>query len=158
MTDILSVATEQQKTSIVNQINDLSANGSKYKELLFLKSKSQLSKIIKTDNGVTDTLAINLYWDTLLYFCKLKKYRSQCGGIVCTYEELSEIYDISKESIRRKLVRLEKFGLISRGFENGNKSYTHLVNQLIIYVWKNTPYFINKSGIVAPVVKGGDHA
>ena len=153
-----NIATEQQKTRILNQVNVLQAEDLKRKKLPRLTQLSQLYRVIITNSGRPDSMALTLYWDTLLHFCKLKKYRSQCGGIVCTYEELSEIYDISKEAIRRKLVRLERLGLISRGFVNGNPDYPNLVNQLIIYVWKYTPYFINNSGIVAPLVQGGDDA
>jgi len=39
-----------------------------------------------------------------------------------------------------------------------NKKQPQLKRKRHISKWKDLPYFINKSGIVAPVVKGGDHA
>ena len=158
ITIMQNIATEQQKTNLLNQVTVLQAEDLKRKKLPQLTHPSQLIRVITNDSGRTDHSSISLYWDIICDLSRRKKYRSQCGGIVCTYEELSKMYRASTDSIRRKLVRLEKLGLISRGFVNGNPAYPNLVNQLIIYVWKYTPYFINKSGIVSPLVQGGDDA
>ena len=158
ITIMQNIATKQQKTRVLNQVNGLQTQDLKRKKLPQLTHSSQLIRVITNDSGRTDHSSISLYWEIICYLSRRKKYRSQCGGIICDYNQLSEMHCASKESIRRRLVRLEKLGLISRGFVNGNSNYTHSYNQLIIYVWKYTPYFINKSGIVAPIVQGGDYA
>jgi hypothetical protein len=102
-----------------------------------LRIKSQLNKIIASAGGKPDYLAINLYWDT---FCSLHKKNNilENKGIYTNYQKLSEIHGVSKESIRKRIVKLEELGLVSRSFEQENKNSC---NQLVIYVWQDTPHF-----------------
>lgn len=61
-------------------------------------------------------------------------------GIYFNYNKLTALYACSKETIRKKLVKLEKLGLIQRSFKHKNTVTTKSYNQMIIYVWKDTPY------------------
>merc|ERR1712150_322244 len=49
--------------------------------------------------------------------------------------------------LSEKLAKLEKFGLIQRSYKHKQTVTTKSYNQLIIYVWKQTPYFYNKYGV-----------
>lgn len=132
-----------------------------------LTRKSQLHSIICNNKGVPDYLAINIYYDTLrswhtpnkmknvdkeiIYISKLKT-----KGIYLSYKELAKTHGCSSETIRRKLVKLERLGLIQRSYKHKETVTTKSYNQLIIYVWKQTPYFYNKHGIEqseAPILK-----
>ena len=153
MTDIANIATEQQKTGIYNQTQGYSGNSA-----VQLKRKSQLNKLITSANGTPDYLAICIYWDTLRSWYtpnKLKIYdgsvveiaKLKTKGIYFDYNKLVSLYSCSKETIRKKLVKLEKLGLIQRGFKHRSTSTTKSYNQMIIYVWKDTPHFTNKYGV-----------
>jgi len=141
----LSVFNEQKEESQLNN------------KLISLKRKNQLNKIITYANGKPDHLAINIYWDFLRsWHNPTKKYskgniihlsKLKQNGIYTCYKQLAEDYVCSEDTIRRKLVRLEKLGLISRDWEI-IKHYTKILyNQLVIYVWQETPHFFNAFGI-----------
>jgi len=78
----------------------------------------------------------------VIYISKLRT-----KGIYLYYKELAKTHGCSSETIRRKLVKLEKLGLIQRSYKHKETVTTKSYNQLIIYVWKQTPYFYNKHGI-----------
>ena len=133
--------------------------------LLELKTKSQLHPIITNDNGSPDYLAINIYYDTLRSWYSPHRIQKENGkiievsklktkGIYIDYNKLSETYGCSKETIRRKLVKLEKLGLVQRSFKHKETVTTKSYNQLIIYVWRHTPHFFNKHGIDQSEVGG----
>lgn len=123
-----------------------------------LKTKSQLNKIITNSDGSPDYLAINIYYDTLRSWYTPNKLKTSDGkilevaklktkGIYLSYKELAKAHGCSTETIRKKLVKLEKLGLIQRSYRHKETVTTKSYNQLIVYVWKQTPYFYNKQGI-----------
>jgi len=123
-----------------------------------LSIKSQLNKIIVATSGKPDHLAINIYWDTLRSWYSPKKTYTKNGnvlhikklktkGIYLNYQKLSDTHGVSKETIRKKIVKLEQLGLINRSFQHKETVTTNSYNQLIIYVWRNTPHFFNTLGI-----------
>lgn len=123
-----------------------------------LKIKSQLHDIITNDNGTPDYLAINIYYDALRSWYTPNKLKTSDGkilevaklkskGIYLSYKELAKAHGCSTETIRKKLVKLEKLGLIQRSYRHKETVTTKSYNQLIVYVWKQTPYFYNKHGI-----------
>ena len=133
------------------------------KALVTLKNKHQLNKLILDSRGRPDSLAINLYWDefrswynpnkeykegNVVYSQKLHK-----KGIQLCYKALSEKHNISQETIRRKIVKLESLGLLSRDFEISKNYSKVLYNQLVIYIWQQTPYFYNPLGTDRAEVK-----
>jgi len=143
----------EQRATIVN----VRFNSNKITRASSLDSKSQLLNIIVNSNGSPDYLAINIYYDTLRSWYapnKLKKVdgtiinisKIKTKGIFCSYKKLSESHGCSTETIRRKLVKLEKLGLIQRSFKHRETITTKSYNQLIIYVWRHTPHFFNKHG------------
>ena len=123
-----------------------------------LLNKKQLNKIILNLNGTPDYLAINIYYDTLRSWYNPKIGYKKDGniyrinklntpGIFLNYKKLSEEHGCSKETTRTKLVKLESLGLIHRSFQHRETSTTKSFNKLIVYVWKETPYFYNNFGI-----------
>lgn len=130
----------------------------KYRQSFLLRRKSELNKIITNADGSPDYLAINIYYDTLRSWYNPKKVYNQDGsitsisklktkGIYFSYKKLTQQHGASSETIRKKLVKLEKLGLIQRSFEHRSNAVTNSYNQLIIYVWKDTPHFFNDFGI-----------
>ena len=126
--------------------------------ILHLTKKSQLNKIIVNNNNKPDFLAINIYWDTLRsWYFPLKQHHSngdiiyirklKTQGIYLKAEQLAKTYGVSKETIRKKLVKLENLGLIQRSFQHTQFVATDSFNQRVIYVLKNTPHFFNPYGI-----------
>lgn len=125
--------------------------------LTTLKTKAQLNSIIVDRYGRPDYLAINLYWDSfrswynpkipykkgdnIYYLSKLKT-----KGIFLNYKKLAEAHGCSREAIRQKAVKLEQLGLIHRSFQHKETVTTKSYNKLIVYVWKDTPYFHNNFG------------
>lgn len=125
--------------------------------LTTLKTKAQLNSIIVDRYGRPDYLAINLYWDSfrswynpkipykkgdnIYYLSKLKT-----KGIFLNYKKLAEAHGCSREAIRQKAVKLEQLGLIHRSFQHKETVTTKSYNKLVIYVWKDTPYFYNNFG------------
>ncbi|MDC0864953.1 DeoR family transcriptional regulator, partial [Rickettsiaceae bacterium] len=125
---------------------------------LTLSRKSQLHSIITNSSGNPDYLAINIYYDTLRSWYTPNKMKNVDGeiihisklktkGIYLSYKELAKAHGCSSETIRRKLVKLEKLGLVQRSYKHKETVTTKSYNQLIIYVWKQTPYFYNNHGI-----------
>ena len=123
-----------------------------------LSTKPQLHNIITNDNDTPDYLAINIYYDTLRSWYAPNKLKKEDGsiinisklktkGIYSSYKKLSELHGCSTETIRRKIVKLEKLGLIQRSFKHKETVTTKSYNRLIIYVWRHTPHFFNKHGI-----------
>lgn len=150
----MSCTALMQRVCIVN--TGYSPN--KTTNIFSLTRKSQLHSIICNNKGVPDYLAINIYYDTLRSWHTPNKMKNVDGGIVyisklktkgiyLSYKELSKTHGCSSETIRRKLVKLEKLGLIQRSYKHKETVTTKSYNQLIIYVWKQTPYFYNKHGI-----------
>lgn len=130
----------------------------KEKKKLSLTIKSQLHDIITNDNGTPDYLAINIYYDTLRSWYTPNKLKTPDGkilevakletkGIYLSYKELAKAHGCSTETIRKKLVKLENLGLIQRSYRHKETVTTKSYNQLIVYVWKQTPYFYSKHGI-----------
>ena len=145
-------------TNCSNLAIDLPAN------LPTLVRKEQLNKIIVFSNGRPDHLAINIYWESFRsWYNPLKQYQAdgnilsikklKTKGIYTNYQKLSDIHGVSKETIRQKIVKLEKLGLINRSFKHKKTVTTNSYNQLIIYVWKDTPYFFNNCGIDQEEIK-----
>jgi hypothetical protein len=122
-----------------------------------LINKKQLNTIITNKDGSPDYLAINLYFDTFRSWYGSKGYNKdgnvyhikklKTPGIFLNYKELSQIHGCSKETIRRKIVKLEELCLIHRSFQHKKTHTTESYNHLIIYVWQDTPYFYNHMGI-----------
>ena len=125
--------------------------------LTTLKTKAQLNSIIVDRCGRPDYLTINLYWDSfrswynpkipykkgdnIYYLSKLKT-----KGIFLNYKKLAEAHGCSREAIRQKVVKLEQLGLVHRSFQHKETVTTKSYNKLIVYVWKDTPYFYNNFG------------
>jgi DNA-binding transcriptional regulator YhcF (GntR family) len=139
-------------------MNAKQINHSNVLPLFCLTRKSQLHNIIANGNKNPDYLAINIYYDTLRSWYAPNKLKKEDGSIINTsklktkgiylsYKELAKTHGCSSETIRRKLVKLEKLGLIQRSYKHKETVTTKSYNQLIIYVWKQTPYFYNKHGI-----------
>jgi DNA-binding transcriptional regulator YhcF (GntR family) len=153
----------QTHTEILNNIsiqhNNLTFSVTLLNNKFFnLSRKSQLHSIITNDRGSPDYLAINIYYDTLRSWYTPNKLKNSDGkiletsklktkGIYLSYKKLAKAHGCSLETIRRKLVKLEKLGLIQRSYQHKETVTTKSYNQLIVYVWKQTPYFYNKHGI-----------
>ena len=148
----------QYNDTVINAVHSLANGLHLEKNHLALSRKSQLHSIITNDSGSPDYLAINIYYDTLRSWYTPNKLKKEDGNIInikklktkgihLSYKKLSELHGCSTETIRRKLVKLEKLGLIQRGFRHKETVTTKSYNQLIIYVWRHTPHFFNKHGI-----------
>jgi hypothetical protein len=135
-----------------------------YSDLSALKTKSQLNSIIVNKDKTPDYLAINIYYDSLRSWYSPKKQYQEDGniihirklksdGIYYSAEQLSKKHGCSKETIRKKLVKLELLGLIHRNFEHKSTPTTNSYNHRCIFVWKNTPYFYNEFGIDRTQIK-----
>ncbi|MDP4709462.1 MAG: DeoR family transcriptional regulator [Rickettsiaceae bacterium] len=132
-------------------------NNNHLNQLSTLITKSQLNTIITNKDGTPDFLAINIYYDSLRSWytpkqqyqsngnvVQIKKLKTQ--GIYSRAEDLAKTHGVSKETIRKKIVKLEKLGLIQRSFKHKYHCATHTYNQRIIYVLQETPYFFNSYG------------
>jgi len=100
-----------------------------YYKLPPLVNKEQLNTIIVNKDGSPDYLAINTYYDSLRSWYNPQKQYQKNGnvvyikklkskGIYYSAEQLAQIHGCSKETIRKKLVKLERLGLIHRNFEH----------------------------------------
>jgi hypothetical protein len=134
------------------------SNSTTQDQLATLNTKSQLNKIIVNKDGSPDHLAINIYWDSLRSWyaplrehqydgnvVQIKKLKTQ--GVYSKADYLAQKHGVSKATIRRKLAKLEKLGLIQRSFEHKSYATTDSYNKRIVYVLKDTPYFINPYGV-----------
>jgi biotin operon repressor len=139
-------------------------NNNHLNQLSTLITKSQLNTIITNKDGTPDFLAINIYYDSLRSWytpkqqyqsngnvVQIKKLKTQ--GIYSRAEDLAKTHGVSKETIRKKIVKLEKLGLIQRSFKHKYHCATHTYNQRIIYVLQETPYFFNSYGIAKEEIK-----
>lgn len=122
-----------------------------------LTNKQQLYKIVVDSRGNPDALAINLYWDEFRSWYNHKKIHTSSKiikipklykyGVYASYKELAEKYGVTTDTIRRKIVKLEELGLLSRDFYTNKQAKKVLYNQLIIYIWQQTPCFFNPIGL-----------
>ena len=122
-----------------------------------LTNKQQLYKIVVDSRGNPDALAINLYWDEFRSWYNHKKIHTSSKivkipklykyGVYASYKELAKKYKVTTDTIRRKIVHLEKLELLSRDFYTNKESHKVLYNQLIIYIWQQTPHFFNPIGL-----------
>ena len=122
-----------------------------------LTNKQQLYKIVVDSRGNPDALAINLYWDEFRSWYNHKKIHTSNKivripklykyGVYASYKELSKKYGVTAETIRKKIVRLEDIGLLNRDFYKNLEGRKALYNQLIIYIWQQTPHFFNPIGL-----------
>lgn len=122
-----------------------------------LTNKQQLYKIVVDSRGNPDALAINLYWDEFRSWYNHKKIHTSSKivkipklykyGVYASYKELARKYKVTTDTIRRKIVHLEKLELLSRDFYTNKESHKVLYNQLIIYIWQQTPHFFNPIGL-----------
>ena len=98
-------------------------------KLPVLKGKEQLNTITIDKNGQPDFLAINTFWDSLRSWYKplevdhsngkiTKHSKLRTKGIYSNAKKLAKVHRVSKETIRRKLAKLETLGLIQRSFEH----------------------------------------
>jgi hypothetical protein len=129
-----------------------------------LRTKSQLNTIITNKDGKPDYLAINIYWDNFRSWYSPKKQHQADGnvvhikklktqGIYSQAKALAKIHGASKETIRKKIVKLEKLGLVLRSFKHKFHAATNTYNQRIIYVLQDTPHFFNPCGINKEEIK-----
>jgi len=123
-----------------------------------LINKEQLNTIVTNKDGSPDYLAINIYYDTFRSWYNPKTGYNKDGnvyhinklktpGIFLNYTRLAEIHGCSKETVRKKIVKLELLGLVHRSFQHKETSTTKSYNGLIAYVWKDTPHFYNPMGV-----------
>ena len=134
------------------------SQGSNQLKVPVLKRKEQLNTIIVDKNGQPDFLAINIFWDSLRsWYTPLEVHHSngkitkhsklRTKGIYSSAEKLAKVHGVSKETIRRKLAKLETLGFIQRSFEHKETVTTKSYNHRQIFVWKHTPHFFNPCGI-----------
>ena len=72
-------------------------------------SKEKLYKIITAKTGRPDYLAIELYLD-------IKSQTKKSKSSIFSYSNFTKKYKCSQDNIRRKLILLEKLGLVKRSF------------------------------------------
>ncbi len=133
-------------------------------QLVTLVNKEQLNTIITNKNGTPDYLAINIYYDSLRSWYNPKKQYQEDGnilhirklksnGIYYSAEQLAKIHGCSKETIRKKLVKLENLGFIQRSYEHKSTPTTNSYNHRCIFVWRHTPHFFNPYGLDRKQIK-----
>ena len=92
-----------------------------YNNLPTLITKDQLNSIITNKDGTPDYLAINIYWDNFRsWYSPMKQHQSdgnvvqirklKTQGIYSQAETLAKTHGASKETIRKKIVKLERLG------------------------------------------------
>ncbi|WP_236869680.1 hypothetical protein [Candidatus Bandiella numerosa] len=120
-----------------------------------------LYNIILTESGKPDYLAIDIYTEArswykpkktniqgnIVYSSKLSGYGWQIG-----YEYLANKHKCTTELIRRKLVLLEKLGLLTRDFRTEYYHGKRFNNNMYLLVWKDTPHFYSEIGLEKKVV------
>lgn len=131
--------------------------------LPILNNKQQLNKIVVDLKEKPDLLAINLYWDEFRSWYNPKKtYTSTIMiktpkiykyGVYASYKELAKKFGVTENTIRRKIVKLEELGLLSRNFYINKEAHKTLYNQLVIYIWQQTPWFFNPIGLDRDLIK-----
>jgi len=148
---------DSSKKAKNKEVKQLITNTPNKNTLPTLTRKHQLYELIVDSRGRPDVLAINLYFDEFRSWYSSKKqskgdnvvdfFKLHSKGIHVCYRFLADRYKVSEDTIRRKIVILEKLGLISRDFEQNINYGKVLFNQLVIYVWQQTNYFYNPIGI-----------
>ncbi|MDR0774033.1 MAG: hypothetical protein LBE72_01735, partial [Rickettsia sp.] len=108
----------------VSKLNTKTSIIEKKTTLPTLTRKHQLYELIVDSRGRPDTLAINLYWDEFRsWYNDKKQYKGgkvvnfpklHSKGIHVCYKFLADRYGVVEETIRRKIVKLEKLGLLGR--------------------------------------------
>lgn len=140
-------------TKINNKKNLLKEEGNIRIEALY--------NIILTESDKPDYLAIDIYTEArswykpkktniqgnIVYSSKLSGYGWQIG-----YEYLANKHKCTTELIRRKLVLLEKLGLLTRDFRTEYYHGKRFNNNMYLLVWKDTPHFYSEIGLEKKVV------
>jgi len=140
-------------TKINNKKNLLKEEGNIRIEALY--------NIILTNKGKPDHVAIDIYIEArswykpkktniqgnIVYSSKLSGYGWQIG-----YEYLANKHKCTTELIRRKLVLLEKLGLLTRDFRTEYYHGKRFNNNMYLLVWKDTPHFYSEIGLEKKVV------
>jgi len=135
-------------TKINNKKNLLKEEGNIRIEALY--------NIILTNKGKPDHVAIDIYIEArswyktkktniqgnIVYSSKLSGYGWQIG-----YEYLANKHKCTTELIRRKLVLLEKLGLLQRDFRTEYYHGKRFNNNMYLLVWKDTPHFYSEIGL-----------
>ena len=138
----------KQNTKPSNKKNLLKEEGNIRIEALY--------KLILTNKGKPDHVAIDIYLEArswykpkktniqgnIVYSSKLKGYGWQIG-----YEYLANKYGCTSETIRTKLVLLEKLGLLKRDFRTEYYHGKRFNNNMYLLVWKDTPHFYSEIGL-----------
>lgn len=146
-------AQSKLNTKINNKKNLLKEEGNIRIEALY--------NIILTESGKPDYLAIDIYTEArswykpkktniqgnIVYSSKLSGYGWQIG-----YEYLANKHKCTTELIRRKLVLLEKLGLLTRDFRTEYYHGKRFNNNMYLLVWKDTPHFYSEIGLEKKVV------
>ena len=141
-------AQPKQNTKPSNKKNLLKEEGNIRIEALY--------KLILTNKGKPDHVAIDIYLEArswykpkktniqgnIVYSSKLKGYGWQIG-----YEYLANKYGCTSETIRTKLVLLEKLGLLKRDFRTEYYHGKRFNNNMYLLVWKDTPHFYSEIGL-----------
>ena len=118
-----------------------------------------LNEIIVDKKGRPDLLAIDIYVEVrswfkpkktivngnVVYSSKLKGHGFQIG-----YEHFVNKYKRTDETIRTKLVLLEKLGLLTREFRTEYFKGKRFNNTMYLLVWKDTPHFYSEIGLEKP--------
>jgi len=145
-------------TQIQNVTASLSGQDSSKKAKLPYKGdyvEKVLSDIIISSKGKPDRLAIMLYsflksWfkpNSNRKFNKSGKFDIRKYGYRTSYEQLAKEFKCSEESIRQKIVLLEKFGLLNRNFRIEYEGGVRKNNVLYLLLWKDTLYFEFEHGL-----------
>ena len=157
-TDILLKDDIKKITQIQNVPASLSSQDSNKKAKLSYKGdyvEKVLSDIIISSRGKPDRLAIMLYsflksWfkpNANRKFNKSGKFDVRKYGYRTSYEQLAKEFKCSEESIRQKIVLLEKFGLLNRNFRIEYEGGVRKNNVLYLLLWKDTPHFYFEHGL-----------
>ena len=115
-----------------------------------------LYQIITKKDGKPDLLAIDIYIEARSWF-KLKRTKVN-GNVIHSsklkghgwqigYEYFSKKYGCTSETIRTKLVLLEKLELLSRDFRTEYFYSKRFNNLMYLLVWKDTPHFYSEIGL-----------
>jgi hypothetical protein len=138
----------KQNTKPSNKKNLLKEEGNIKIEALY--------NIILTNKGKPDHVAIDIYIEARSWY-KPKKTNIQ-GNVVYSsklsgdgwqigYEYLANKHKCTTELIRRKLVLLEKLGLLTRDFRTEYYHGKRFNNNMYLLVWKDTPHFYSEIGL-----------
>ena len=111
----------------------------------------QLYGILLTASGKTNTRAISIYSHIINWYHSKKRGDDRgmfYGNLLkLQYDYLVQKFGCSKETIRREMVFLEKYGLISRIIRPQYSNNEQSGNEVLVGLWKNTEYFICEVGL-----------